>query len=506
MGIANDAMAPSCSIGASSCAPSKTNAALLLLGGAPTAPALVEGEFTVSYAELRTRVLQAAALWRERGIGPGDRCVIALLDGVDWVAAFLGLIWIGALPIAVSPRTAPAQLKELMLDSGAVALLAEDDVAQGLDATGVMARPDWCTALPPRVEAQAPVETHEDAPAFLLYSSGTTGKPKGIVHAHRAVREAHVFAHDILGATARDRFYSTSKLFFAYPLANALFAGLRLGACVVLDPRWPNPEQVADIVRRTRPTLLFSVPTLYRRMIDAGVRFDSVRVSVSAGEACPPALAEAWRQLTGLTLVNGYGTTETLSLVLYRTSASGGAHATPLTRIAVEPTGDAEQQAFRLWFSHPAVSLGYTREVRHDSARFGELGFSPGDMFRRSTEDDGGWCFSGRSDQLLKVFGRWVDTVAIEQALLERVHSRVRELCIVPLGTGNDHITRLQLFAVPLGDDDAGVRGALDQAIAALPAYQRPSEIRLVAEFPRTETGKLRRGELAASLFTQQSI
>jgi acyl-coenzyme A synthetase/AMP-(fatty) acid ligase len=136
--------------------------------------------------------------------------------------------------------------------------------------------------------------------------------------------------------------------------------------------------------------------------------------------------------------------------------------------------------------------------VRHDSARFGDQGFSPGDLFRQSTEDDG-WCFTGRSDQLLKVFGRWVDTVAIEQTLLGQVQSCVRELCIVPLGTGNEHITRLQLFAVPLRGDEACARLALERAIATLPAYQRPSDIRFVEEFPRTETGKLRRGELAGS-------
>ncbi|MBI1904632.1 MAG: AMP-binding protein [Rhodocyclales bacterium] len=474
------------------------NAAQMLLGGAPAAPALIEGDLTLSYGELRARVVAAASAWQARGIRPGEHCVIALPDGVDWVTAFLGLIWIGALPIAVSPRTATIQLKDLVLDSGAVALLVEDEVALALAEPRAIARSDWLAALPTRAGDVAPAQAHDDAPAFLLYSSGTTGKPKGIVHAHRAVREAHVFARDILGATAQDRFYSTSKLFFAYPLANALFAGLRLGACVVLDPCWPNPEQVAAIVLRTRPTLLFSVPTLYRRMVDAGVRFDSIRVSVSAGEACPAVLAQAWHTLTGLTLVNGYGTTETLSLVLFRTASSGGAKATPLTRIAVEPALDADQRTFRLWFSHPAVALGYTREVTHDSARFGERGFSPGDLFRRSPDDDG-WCFTGRSDQLLKVFGRWVDTVAIEQSLLETLQSSVRELCVVPLGTGSEHITSLQLFVVPARDDEPGVRSALEHAIAALPAFQRPSEIRFVAEFPRTETGKLRRGELAAS-------
>ena len=134
---------------------------------------------------------------------------------------------------------------------------------------------------------------------FILSSSGTTGKRKGIAHAHRCVDHAHVFARDILGATAADRFNSTSKLFFAYPLANSLFAGLRLGASVILDPQWPSPERLATLARRHRPTVLFSVPTLYQRLLESELSFDSIVRYVSAGEACPPALASAWERKHG---------------------------------------------------------------------------------------------------------------------------------------------------------------------------------------------------------------
>ncbi|HRP73944.1 MAG TPA: AMP-binding protein [Rhodocyclaceae bacterium] len=474
------------------------NAAQMLLAGKPEAVALVEDDGSLTYAELRALATRCATAWKRRGIRPGDRCVVALRDGVDWVGAFLGLIWIGALPIAVSSRTAQAQLHDLMTDSGAVALLLEDEAAQAFGDIRSIGRTAWRAELPPFSGDPAPTEVDDDAPAFLLYSSGTTGKPKGIVHAHRAARDAHVFARDVLGATSRDRFYATSKLFFAYPLANALFAGLRLGASVVLDPEWPDPGRVVEQVRRHTPTLLFSVPTLYRRMVEARVGdFPAVRAAVSAGEACPPDLAEAWRKLSGITLVNGYGTTETLSLVLYRTATTGGSIATPCTCIEVEAAQDADQDAFRLWFSHPAVALGYARAVAHDSACFGANGFSPGDLFRRA-DDDGGWRFAGRSDQLLKVFGRWVDTLAIESLLLDRLAAAVSELCIVPSGTGDRHIASLHLFVVPGPGPEVALREEVAAAIACLPAYQRPAEVHFVKEFPRTETGKLRRGELAA--------
>lgn len=474
------------------------NAAELLLAGDSASIALIEGEDTVTYGALRKRVMQAASVWRESGIEPGERCVIAIQDGIDWVAAFMGLMWIGALPIAISPKAAAGQLRDLVADSGAVALLLEDEAAREFGGGSAVARSRWCARFAEPVPELAPVPADDDAPAFLLYSSGTTGKPKGIVHAHRAARHAHVFARDVLGATAQDRFYSTSKLFFAYPLANALFAGLRLGASVVLDPQWPNPEHVGALVRRHRPTVLFSVPTLYRRMVEARVAFRSVRAAVSAGEACPPAVADAWRIQTGIDLVNGYGTTETLSLMLYKTGQMGGIAATPLTTVQVEEGEGGQGGAVRLWFSHPAVALGYSRVVSHDSARFGELGFSPGDLFR-AADTPGQWCFAGRSDQLLKVFGRWVDTLAIEQLLQERLQPRVREACIVPIGTDSEETTRLHLFVVPDPDmDEATLQSALAAATAGLPAYQRPAAVHVVGEFPRTETGKLRRGELAA--------
>lgn len=184
--------------------------------------------------------------------------------------------------------------------------------------------------------------------------------------------------------------------------------------------------------------------------------------------------------------------------MLYRSGQMTGVAATPLTRVEVESDAEGRHDACRLWFSHPAVALGYSREVLHDSARFGERGFSPGDLFR-STAEPHQWTFAGRSDQLLKVFGRWVDTLAVEQRLEQSMRPHVRETCIVPCGIDSDDTTCLHLFVVPA---EEGVRGGLqpvlDAAMVQLPTYQRPAEVHVLERLPRTETGKLRRGELAA--------
>jgi acyl-coenzyme A synthetase/AMP-(fatty) acid ligase len=477
------------------------NAAELLLGGESGALALLEGDVRLSYGELRRRVVQAAAGWAQRGIRPGERCVIGLPDGADWVAAFLGLIWLGGIPIAISPRTEISLVRDLMADAGASAMLLEDDAAAATGDGRALGRSAWQQLLSSCRGEAPPHQAEEDAPAFWLYSSGTTGKPKGIIHAHRSVAHAHVFAREVLGATPQDRFYSTSKLFFAYPLANSLFAGLRLGASVVLDAEWPNPERVARIVEQQRPTLFFSVPTLYRRLVEARVPFVPLRRAVSAGEACPPDVAAGWQRLTGVPLVNGYGTTETLSLVLYRTDEMAGIHPTPLTQVSVDAEDGGRDGAVRLWFSHPGAALGYSREVTHDSARFGGKGFSPGDLFRPAGMGGAdGWAFAGRSDQLLKVFGRWVDTIALEQTVAARLQGKVRESCIVPHGAESQDTIALHLFAVPGEGDETAVRAAIEEAVAGLPAYLRPQGIHLVGDMPRTETGKLRRGVLGKML------
>ena len=145
------------------------------------------------------------------------------------------------------------------------------------------------------------------------------------------------------------------------------------------------------------------------------------------------------------------------------------------------------------------VALGYSREVTHDSARFGGNGFSPGDLFRPVGPDGGdGWSFAGRSDQLLKVFGRWVDTIALEQTLAARLQGAARESCVVPRGSEGEDTIALHLFVVPGETGESAARAAAAAAFAVLPAYQRPSEIHVIAELPRTETGKLRRGALKA--------
>jgi acyl-coenzyme A synthetase/AMP-(fatty) acid ligase len=460
-----------------------------------TAIALMCGERAVSYRELREAVARAAGLLRARGVQPDDRVVVLGADGIAWVVAWLGALWAGAVGIGLNPRTQPEELGGILLESRARVCLADPEAAAAL-ATATLLMPlhvidlDAIEALPAQPIPAHPREPHDVA--FWLYSSGTTGRPKGIVHRHGCVAGCAGFARDVLGVTATDRLYATSRLFFAYPLANALFAGLLLGATVVLDERWPEPASVAAVASALRPTVLFSVPTLFHRLLDAGVAGAigraGVRRCVSAGEGLPAAVAQRWREATGIPILGGYGMTETLALVLYADPLSDpGGRPAPLAQVRADPPADLGAPQ-RLWFRHPSLALGY--HDRDDLQRriFRDGWCSSGDLFHAN--EDGSWRFAGREDALLKVAGRWVDTQAVHGAIAYGMGAIAQELAVFGIA-GAEGLTGLALYIVVPRDLRSAADARLAEVIARLPAHQQPRWIYWLDTLPRTPTGKL---------------
>lgn len=307
----------------------------LLATGADSAIALECGDDRMSYAQLREQVRRAAGAWRARGVGAGDRVFVIAPDSIEWVVAYLGVIWAGGVAVGVNPRLPAAELAPILEDSAPRFVWCEEPVAWPR-----LVRNDahWHDAIARACACDAMPRGDED-PALWIGTSGTTGTPKGAIHLQRTVAHAHSFGRGVLGLRAHDRLYASSKLFFAYALGNSLFAGLRSGATVILDREWPTPERVEEMVTRHRPTLLFSVPTLYQNMLRAGVAHRlagrGIRHFVSAGEALPVPTRQGWRAATGLAPISGYGTTETLCLMLYGDDDSGLLQPTPLDRKSV---------------------------------------------------------------------------------------------------------------------------------------------------------------------------
>jgi acyl-coenzyme A synthetase/AMP-(fatty) acid ligase len=475
------------------------NAAELLLSqGAAQRPALVEGAQRWTYGALRVEVARAAAAWTSLGVAVGDRVLIGLADGAQAAIALLGAMWSGAVAVMANPRQSAAQWQAMAGQVQARCLLLDAGAAVPAGLGARVLDPHRWQALVGAATARLAHAAGPEQDALWTFSSGTSGTPKVVRHAHCFALAVHGVADQRLGITAADRLYASSRLFFVYPLANSLFAGLRVGATVVLDAAWPTASGTARVVAGQAPTVLFTVPSLLRDLLaeghDAALR--GLRLAVSAGEALPPRLRAAWLARTGVPLVDGWGCSETMCLMLL--DHGQGLLPAPGVQVRWAEPAPPLGQPGRLCVRAPTLALGYWQRPREQAESFREQGFCPGDLFEPGAR--GGWVFVGREDSLVKLGARWVDLGALAESLHEALGDGhgVRELAAVTAPDA-DGVQALALFFVPrsAGEGDAaGVPAALDRALQDLPAHQRPRWCHALPELPRTATGKLLRRRL----------
>jgi acyl-coenzyme A synthetase/AMP-(fatty) acid ligase len=472
-------------------------AAELLARGRDYATALVADGVPMTYAELRRTVAQAAGAWRAMGVNPGERVAVALADDAAAVAAFLGAIFGGAVAVALNSRLAPGDRDALAAEGGYAAWLGEDGEPAPAAVAKTVSRSAWQTHVDAATAAAA-ASCSPEMPAFWLYSSGTTGLPKAVVHAHRVVPAVARCGIEVFGIAATDRLFAPSRLFFAYPLANSLFTGLACGATVILQREWPTVDSVTATAVRERPTVFFGVPAFYRALLREGRAVAiarDIRVAVSAGEAITPTLAEQWRAATGVPIWDGYGTSETLALMLVGRQQSGEATVLRPAPGVAATFAPAEGGLCRLTLKAPTVALGYWKREADECAAFVPDGYVPGDRFAPAGD---GWRYAGRTDTLVKVRGRWVSLPDVEAAIVAAAGPALREIALVALAD-EDGLTTLAAAYVGEGEA-AAAAAALDRALAALPPYQRPLRCVTLDALPRTVTGKLLRREIVARL------
>ncbi len=472
------------------------NAALLLLSGQDAArTALVCGSDSLSYGALRDRVMRIAGLWRARGIKPGDRIAIKLCDGIDWVTAFLGAMWAGAVAVPVNPRVPTPEWHYILDEAGFSIILVEADDAtpepwrQRTLSLGDFRRGQQL-ADPVPAWPMDPL-----APAFWCHSSGTSGKPKAVIHAHRFARTIEQVSRDGLGIVAADRLFASSKLFFSYPQTNSLWAGFKLGAKVIVDPLWPTAANVALTVATQRPTVLLSVPSLYRNLLHEGlapgIAQAGVRLCVSAGEALPASLRDEWQRQTGITIANGYGASETLVLAML--DLGDGRGFVPSPGVDVQPLDAvAPGVPSRLCIRAGTIALGYLDRPQAQAENFRDGAFCPADLF--AFEPATGWRFAGREDSLVKIKGRWVNLVELEEKLAAGTPGLLEAASVcVPDQDGVDSVA---MFYVARPGERAQVEQVLRERASTLPPYQRPGAWHAIEVLPRTPTGKLLRRRL----------
>jgi len=491
--------------------------------------ALLCGEQALSYVELAARVARAANALRALGVSPGERVLLLMRDTPEFAAAWLGAVHAGAVAVALNTKLSEAEYRHIRADSGARLTIVEDVFAlaradltaehmqEGSGDEGsrkssfgklVVAGPNpgpapsWRDAVARAAPAAAPYDSRDDDPAFWLYSSGTTGMPKGIVHAHRSLRHAGQAQREVVGLAAGEKVLATSKLFFAYALEHGLLGPLATGATAILEPDWPDAQNVLKLVEHHRPAAFFSVPTFFRGLLALGearlAPFRNVRRFVAAGERLPTLLLEQWRQATGGEILSLYGMSETFcACIVTPPGTSNGSHTgKPLagigTRLVAADGKDAGPgEAAELWVRHPALALGYANRQEQTAAQFRDGWFRTRDLFARDAEG----CFShqGRADELMKIAGQWVHPGELEEVVAG--DPAISEVACVQV-TDAEGFERLAMFVAARGHAANAVAAAGRVCDETLPRFKRPKWIRAVAELPRTATGKIQRFKL----------
>src|SRR3990170_8303895 len=483
-------------------ADSMNAAEYLLASGADSKVAIESWDERVTYGELREAVASAAAVWRAQGLEPGERVLVFAPDSIGWVIAYLGAIWAGGVAVGLNSRLFARELEVILGESEAHFVYCDPESASRFEPIleRILPRSALVTstefsARVRQTEPMSPVERSADDVALWIDTSGTTGTPKAVMHAQRMVRGAAEFAAEVMGVRPDAKVYASSKLFFAYALGNGLCGGLALGGTVVLDHEWPTAERVAAVVERHSPTVLYSVPTLYLKMLQAGVapQLGTVQHFVSAGEALPPRLANAWREAAGVMPVNAYGASETLVLMLYCADESCLLTPSPHVELRLPQPAPKRGAPHRLWLRHPSIATGYWKRPEAEDDAFSDGWFSPGDLFRQRTR--GRWEFCGRGDDLVKISGQWVSTVDVERTLADACGDSVAEIAGVAF-RNDDGLASIAVFAVPAPGRERAAAARLQAGIEALPKLRRPREVVWLLELPRTDTGKLRRNVL----------
>lgn len=452
-------------------------------------------------------------------LSQGERALLLLKDSPDFIAAFLGIVRIGAVAVPLSTRLSAKDLAFVIGDSEAnVLLIDEEFVPLYREAVASVERRPRLVAVRGRAEEGeqtfaalmenaaselASASAAADDMAFWLYTSGTTGAPKAAIHAHGDVVGGDLYLK-AFGYSPGERVFSSSKLFFAFALTHVLIGGLRAGAAIILYDGWPDSEAIAAVVERYRPTIMLSVPAFFRNLLREGQAsqpgFKAVRHYVSAGEALPESLYHRWLAVTGRPIVEGIGATETLFLMVSGTPADHcpGATGKPMPYVEAKlMDGDrlvmeAETPGV-LWVRMSSLCRGYWRQPEKTAAAFYDGWYRTGDAF--IVGQDGWWRHQGRGDDLLKISGQWVSPTEIEECAM--TVPGVAEAVVVGV-PDSDGLVRLAMFLVAVdgGGSESLKQQVQDKLRVTLSKYKCPRNVVFIDVVPRTPTGKVRRFQL----------
>jgi len=427
-------------------------------------------------------------------------------DSPEMVIAFLGIMGMGAIAVPCSTLLPPDGLAYVFKDSEAKLTLVSPEHLANAKAAGAP-NPVVAEELLKNAKPAPLGEFERDTPCLVLYTSGSTGQPKGAVHRHGHMPwTVESVARKVYDLQPDDRLFSVPRLFFAYGLGNSLSIPLGTGASTILVSERPTPALIAEVFAKHRPTVFFAVPTVFRMILEhvrQGNRIDtgSLKFSVSAGEVLPVATWNEWKALTGTEIIETIGTTELLHAFIhnYRDRNRPGSSGVALEGYEVKLTDESGAVVHGAGRGHLHARGGsaipyYLNQPAKTSETIRDGWVRTGDVYRR--DEEGFYWFEGRSDDLFKCSGLWVSPGEVEDAVCR--HPAVLEAAVIAATDAHGGTIPAAYVMLRPGHSpgDALENAIKDEAAKTLPRYKRPQRIHFMEQLPRTPTGKVQRFKL----------